>query len=234
MEYKLRKKRTGGGVLIFIKHSLIYSKIQINTTSEVIGIEIKMNLNSNFYLIAYYNPPNSKKYPMKLNDYLINELYNKYKNLMIIGDINAHLTQYGAEKNNKNGNILNKLLDETNLILINDNQKTYHDINTGYEQVLDYVITSPNIANKTHKFAVIRDGLLRSDHFVVKCELHFNNIYRQVSPNINNNKTLYNYDIANWDNFKQQMEIICEQTLEQSTTDLNNCPIDEIDDIINN
>ncbi len=88
----------GGGVLIFVKEhiqteEIIISKKRLGNKQdplEFIRINLTIN-NYNFQILSYYNSPS-----YTLDENTITELYQKYKNSIIKGDLNALLTNYGA------------------------------------------------------------------------------------------------------------------------------------------
>ena len=244
MIHKLRPKSKGGGIMLRIRDEIQFEEI---TTNSIL-IKIKIKLNHEFHLSAYYNAPHKK-----INETLITNMINKYKNLIIIGDLNAHLTMFGANKNNCNGNILENILEKTNAILINDNNKTYHQVYTSkkknctylYDQTLDYAIATPNMANKFDSFTVIKDSILQSDHYPIACNF---NIERTVSntnttstnnklPNQNANnetqtKKIFNFEIANWEHFKNTMESICAIENENNNIEISSLSFDDLNTFI--
>ena len=58
------RNRHGGGVLIYIKDTITYEKIQIDDTKlcdlETITIQVKPKCAKPFVIIAWYRPPNHK------------------------------------------------------------------------------------------------------------------------------------------------------------------------------
>jgi hypothetical protein len=220
MFHNLRNGR-GGGVLIFIKEQIQAEEIIINKKKlgnkqdplEIVGIKININ-NFNFHIFSYYNSPSDT-----LDENTIIELYQKYKNMILIGDLNALLTNYGASKNNTNGNILESILDKTELIIQDNKDPTFCQVywsnvkNTTikYESVLDYTLASPSIANKISSYNIIKDSILSSDHYLIECKLIIPN--HSGTKNINKiNKMIkkfFNFEIANWEFFQNKLESEC-------------------------
>ena len=69
---------------------------------EIIGIEFKNICQANEILeiFSYYSPDDT------LNQELIEHIKDKYKNFIIIGDLNAISSWHGMKKTNKNGRVL--------------------------------------------------------------------------------------------------------------------------------
>ena len=141
--------------MILVKDGLEYDNIDISFVEEIVGIKIRTNRNMYINVFAYYKAPKRK-----LNTELLKWIDTNFKNYIIMGDLNAHLINYGAEECNECGNALNEVLLETNAIIMNKpNEKTYYKLLSIegsdelrlYEQTLDYVLCSPSIANKMIK-----------------------------------------------------------------------------------
>jgi hypothetical protein len=242
---KLRSKKKGGGVLIFIKDGIQFEEIKITSNEEIIGIKLNLNNNMKIHIFSYYNAPHKK-----IDENLITNIYKNYKNTLILGDLNAHLTTFGAHKNNINGNILESILDKTNLVIINNNKKTYcklyksrrNNIIYKYEQTLDYILATPDIANKLIDFNISEDSILQSDHFLLECQFNLlqNNINNNSQPINKNNdekeindKYLYNFDLTNWEFFQETLDNLVDNKNE-TNININSMPIDEFENIILN
>lgn len=61
-------------------------------------------------------------------------------------DFNAHSTMWGSNKTDNNGQVLEELLEERNLVCVNDVNKTQTDIRSGKESVLDLTLVTNNLS----------------------------------------------------------------------------------------
>jgi exonuclease III len=203
---KIRKKNSGGGVAILVKDGIEYEELKLENfeEEEVICIKIRIDNKMSLHIISYYKAPDDK-----INESLFKYVDKNFKNYIIAGDLNAHLTNYGAEKNNETGDILNNILFETNSIIVNNpHEKTYHKMREVagqdelelYEQTLDYVLCSPSIANKLQKCQINKLCDLRSDHFPIEISINIKmNLSDQTETQ--SSRVLYNFDRADWEAF---------------------------------
>ncbi len=222
----IRKNENGGGVAILIKDGIEYEMVNLdnNRNDEIIGVKIRADNKMFVHVFAYYKAPKDK-----MNKSLFSEIDNKFKNYLIAGDLNAHLTNYGADKCNEEGNLLNEILLETNAIIINNpNEKTYYKLREiegkdeleRYEQTLDYILCSPSIANKVTKCGINCECDLRSDHYPIEVILnikvdHKDNEIKQ------SNRVIYNYERADWDAFSEAASKCANENIISNVEDKN-------------
>lgn len=78
-----------------------------------------------FVIINYYNPCRT----LQLNQ--LEEIEGQdSSNIVWCGDFNAHNTLWGSEKVDINGQAIEELLEEKNLVCLNDGTKTKIEVNT--------------------------------------------------------------------------------------------------------
>ena len=129
------------GVAILIKKEINYIEIKKEYLSKIEAIAIEIHINESKYIfVTYYNPPNEI---WKYN--LFTSLVQEYKNIIICGDLNAKTTTLGSKANNKNGEILEEILINTNLIQLNNKQPTYHRTHDNSSDILDWILVSNNL-----------------------------------------------------------------------------------------
>jgi exonuclease III len=103
-------KNGAGAVALLIRNDLKFSECNLfeALNLEIVAINTRIN-EKEVCVVSYYNPPNSK-----LNEKVLEILKKEEVEYIIMGDLNAKSTLWGADKNNENGDILD------NLILEND------------------------------------------------------------------------------------------------------------------
>lgn len=85
-----RQGKGGGGVAVYIKENIIFTKISVETKSFE-SIHINIQNNESFSLFAIYRPPSpTVSNFIKELDTLINTV-NKHKNAIVVGDMNIDL-----------------------------------------------------------------------------------------------------------------------------------------------
>jgi len=178
--------KKSGGVAIYIRSDIPYSTIQIDSTYEIIGVQIfAFNNKSPLNLFCIYFPPACKLIYDNLTD-----IFN-YKNSFFFGDFNSKNIIWGSKSTDTKGRIIEMLLNNLNLICINNGKPTRIDPN-GTESVLELAICSPSIACKS-TFDVIEEYW--SDHFpvVINYNINFNSIPIYVPRTINSKRVDWSY-----------------------------------------
>ena len=111
---KDRIGRDGGGVALFIHHSLQYNVIQLDTPLEVVAALIFFD-RTPITIVSMYIPP----------DYLLSDLHTNLENLidqlsspfLIAVDKNANHPSWGSTIANARGNFIGHLIDKRSLII---------------------------------------------------------------------------------------------------------------------
>ena len=116
---------------------------------ECLAINIFDN-NVNFILISYYNAPQNS-----LNVEVLKEVYDKYKKVIVIGDLNAKTKNLGCNNTNKNGELLEELVLESNILIANNNEATYSRIHDKSNDILDWCLISSNMHDEFISFDVL-------------------------------------------------------------------------------
>ncbi|CAF0957339.1 unnamed protein product [Brachionus calyciflorus] len=151
------KKR--GGVALGVNDSLKCKKIDLeefvktNEKDEKIGLEIELENKEALAIFSYYLSPNST-----LNNEFFEKAKNKYKNLLIIGDLNCINQAWFCKNNNLNGINLEKIVDKLNLFVLNNEKATYKRS----DNILDLSICSNNLIKFFSEYKVIDSNL--SEH----------------------------------------------------------------------
>lgn len=141
--FKVRNnEKCAGGVILIIKKDIKFEDINIDSNLETIAIKITKNM-INCIIMSDYCPPDQP-----LNEELIQNITKLNANVIICGDLNSRSLNLGCKGSNTNGIILEKIILETNLVILNNNQYTFQRIWSGYTKKLDLFLASPNMARK--------------------------------------------------------------------------------------
>ena len=202
IERKDRIDSDKGGLAIMIKHGISY---EILLGSDKIECQIiKINSKQQEITICnVYNPP---------NNVIDKEEYKtlfSIKNGFILGDFNSFSTLWGSPKGDKNGHILQELLDEFHAVVLNDGRGTYMK-NLGGMSHLDLSFASPNLAIKCNWS--VAETCLGSDHFPV--------IIKYNEPPVIEDCSNIKWGLrrANWDKFKSTCKTIVNKDIVKPNT----------------
>jgi len=113
----VRKDRThkgGGGVLTAIKTGMPYTSIDIDC-KDALCIQIKME-NNYVYITNLYVPPKSDYPTEEIRKHLITHHSMKH---ILLGDMNAYSPISGADRTNKYGKEIERIVNEVNLDALN-------------------------------------------------------------------------------------------------------------------
>ena len=113
--------------------------------------------------------------------------------MIILGDLNAYSTVFGASTTDYRGRLLEEMMDKYKLVALNTGSGTYIR-RTGVVSHLDIAMTNTNIACVAH-WSVLNDTL-GSDHLPIIIRLHEPAIREEMAV------PQWSYRRADWDNFK--------------------------------
>lgn len=121
------------------------------------------------------------------------------------GDFNAHSSLWG-NSNDRNGAIIEELMETKNYVCLNDGSGTRIKVRTGKESVTDLTLVSDSLAGFC-SWQVIKDTTIGSDHYPIMTRLELN-IEQYYIGNVQN----WCFSNADWEKFKlisdQEMEKI--------------------------
>ena len=141
--------------------------------------------------MSYYCPPSTTISKKFLSDAL-----SISKNLIVLGDLNAHHTSWHSQRNNQSGSILDEILFNTDCTNINYDIPTYQPIHRpDYYAILDFIICSDSLSSSVTDFRV--SDLLRRDHLTLEFNLQLNS-----TSSISNSKTTKTIRTTDWDQFQ--------------------------------
>lgn len=134
-----REKGVGGGCATFIKENIPFQVIGKGKDEEYIVIEI-WTKQCQFVIINYYNPCK------RLDINILNQIQEKVSNHVFwCRDFNAYSSLWGGEKTDINGQIIEQLLEDNNLVCLNDGRGTRIDVHTGKSSALVLTIVSKEV-----------------------------------------------------------------------------------------
>ncbi|RNA06375.1 RNA-directed DNA polymerase from mobile element jockey-like, partial [Brachionus plicatilis] len=181
----------GGGVAIGVKDSFRSKKIEltdiceINENDEIVGTEIVLNNNETLAIFSIYNRPNSV-----INDKFFGKVRAKYRNLILIGDLNCVNQNWYCNSNNANGLKLAQIIEQNNLYVLNNDSPTY----SRGSNILDLTICSEAMLGFFDDFRVLDTEI--SDHYATLSSF--------ISLDIK--KCTQSAKRINWDKFRYQLD----------------------------
>ena len=221
------KDNRSGGVALVIKESIEFNENDISSkfNDQIVGINCTFKkLNISFF--SYYNPPDKE-----LNSEIFKYIELNFTNNLIMGDLNAKCEIFNSFKNNKNGELLENILLESNAQVLNNNNPTFHIIrnnNNNYGELLDYFIASPLTSNLSYDYKVVQtdfDSIQALQfHSVIEVKLQLELSIDETENNTNSSGKFL-YAKANWTSYKSKLnnfELYIEQNLEVMYKNLNN------------
>jgi hypothetical protein len=172
----LQKK--GGGILIAYQSHLTV-KIT-NDSTELVWIDLKIGRRTLTLGIVYMATENTKSSPeylnnLKLADQIRQKVHSSQLPTFVIGDFNGHIVPFHDVTNN-NGQILTKLVDETNLRILNledYSEGTYTWQARGQKSVIDFILANDLGSDLVTKLYIDDVGTydLLTDHSVMLFDL---------------------------------------------------------------
>ena len=189
----------GGGIAVLIKNQIAHSQITIPETNiEMIGLNLFIS-ESTIKFFSYYNHP-GKKIPREFFE----KYFDKKQNFILVGDLNSKTPIVGCKSSNPSGHILEKVLEDSDLMVFNDLSPTFKKFNSTYEEILDLVIGSSAFSKNISCFSVLEQFNMTSDHYPVMFDLNLS--HSNVSgPTISEEKHKFNFAKADWPLFHEKL-----------------------------
>jgi hypothetical protein len=156
-------KKGGGGVLIGIRNGLVYKPLVLDVcieNMEIMAIKVFLSSTNAITVINLYNPC------LSIDKNGFDNLLNYVSGRVIIcGDFNAHNVLWGSKKNDKNGTVLENIIDEHQLVCLNNGDGTRLDRKTGKLSRLDLTLVSRDLASSCNW--EVGGNRWDSDHFPI-------------------------------------------------------------------
>lgn len=151
-------------MLPFIREGVPYRVLGTGKEQEYVVVEVWAD-KKKIVIINYYNP--CKQLEVKE----LEEIEGQDRdNVVWCGDFNAHNTLWEGDKTDSNGQVIEVVMNDKNLVCLNDSRKTRIDIRTGEESVLDLTFLS-RMAIKC-EWEVYGGSTFGSDHYPIICKLN--------------------------------------------------------------
>ena len=184
-----RQDRGGGGCAVYVKNSLLYTRLhEIELPSvESIWLKIRSN-NNNFILCVCYRPPDA---PISFwDDFQVQiDLAKEFGNYMLItGDLNA-------DPNSNAGPDLRQFADQNHLHIHVDEPTR---ITPTTATILDQFLS--NIPHFVHDISVL-PPVSSNDHCTISARLKFRTFKQQAYE-----RTIWLYNKANFDAFREALK----------------------------
>lgn len=156
----------GGGCVTFIKDTLAYRRINVQNEYECVVVDI-CSPRGNIKLVNFYNPCN------KLSMQIFQDIIPSVNRREIwCGDFNAHNNLWGSNHTDKNGELVEELMDERSLVCINDGSGTRVDATRNLVSCLDLRLVSGNLSNSC-EWKILNNINTGSDHYMILCTINF-------------------------------------------------------------
>jgi len=152
---------------------------------------------SNIVILNVYNPPSNHIDKQVLN------YINKFPNVIMCGDFNAHHRLWDVGTPNQNGYILADFIENNEYTILNLTKPTHVTLNKELKtSLIDLTITSSSIS---HKCCVnVTNSFLGSDHCVIDIKI---NVIAQASKRL----PRWAFNRADWKGFHQ----LCDSEINQ-------------------
>lgn len=197
----INQDRAHGGVAMFLRTDVLYSRVNILSDLQVIAIKVKSPVN--ITLCNIYLPDTS--WEIEQIDHVIDQLAHPY---VIMGDFNAHNILWGSIKTDIKGRILERWLQRDDIALLNTGAKTHFNTKSNDFSAIDLTIASSQLLLK-YTWSTDED-LHNSDHFPIHIQLDKPKVIRYLPIRWNTAK-------ADWKKFKNSLKLPTEQTVEKIT-----------------
>ena len=178
--------RAHGGVATLVSDSVHSSPLPLTTPLQAVAVRVHVPQPVTFCNI--YLPEWAPATPPNLQS-LVSQLPHPY---VLLGDVNAHSPLWGDTMADGRGCMLESFIDDNDLILLNNGQKTRFNSFNGSFSAIDLSICSPSAAS-LFEFSVHND-LCGSDHFPIILRL-------QTDFQIPSRPAQWSLKRANWKRF---------------------------------
>ena len=188
---KDRSEKKGGGVATMVRNGISYTALTTTeNTVENIIIEIK-SLTKKIKIGNIYCPPNQHHKEADLQPLF------KERNIILVGDFNAHSSSLGSRTINTRGRILETLIEKYNFSVVSTGAGTRINFN-GSDSPIDIALASNNLSTCCN-WEVYRNSL-GSDHFPTVVDFNEPPSYEE------SDSSRWSFKKADWGNFKRKCQ----------------------------
>lgn len=191
---KDRQDRVGGGCATFIRAGVEFRVVSVESSLEVLVVEIWSNT-GRFSLINFYNPC-LRLCPAELDDVL-----RQVRTPVIwTGDFNAHNDLWGSDRTDGNGEVVENMMYDFDLVCLNDGRATRVQLGSSTTSCLDLMIVSGELAGKG-EWDVLDPHNLGSDHFPT-----LGSFGLQLPTGVSMSGGRFNFVGADWEKFESMCD----------------------------
>ena len=199
------RDRDGGGVLTYIRADKKFTRLKtIKTIDEAQLLKTKIHLKpkvsitiSNLYITPQH-------LPTEQDDTLVKRYLREAmkEEAVVVTDINGHSRNwFDGDNTDHRGNTIEEVVEQSDSIVINENQPTRIPFNRGNNQAQP---SAPDITIIPNKLAIHTtwktEVKLSSDHLPIIIEINSGSTHKKE------HRTFTNYNKADWEKFEEYVE----------------------------
>ena len=166
--------RAKGGVAILVRETCYSQPIPI--VSELQVVAARVAIPSEVTLCSIYFPPDES---IPISD-LVSVLDQLPSPFILLGDFNAHCTEWGSTRVNRRGRQLERVFSDLHLTVLNTGSNTHYCVATGSHSAIDLTVCTASLATLFEW--QVHDDLCGSDHFPIFLRVLGNTIGDSRSP----------------------------------------------------
>jgi ribonuclease HI len=212
--FKNRSENTYGGVAIYVRKGLNYSKNTVPAGIECVSI--KLFYNGTYYNISNFYQKGGDIAAISQTEYL----FKTFDRHLLCGDFNSYSPLWGhsGQTRRREGLLLENFSDIYNYVCLNDGSTTFIGAH-GKETALDLSFISSNLAPSSSWW--VHDDTLSSNHFVVYTKILTE---KSGQPAEASPVKKWNFAKADWHGFKLDINIsVLKLGLDGNAIDNYNC-----------
>lgn len=175
-ETHLKQNHAQGGVLIAIRSDLHHEEIKLHTNLQILAA--KVYAKNPYTLCTAYFPPIENI----SEEYLRFVIRSLPAPFIFAGDFHSRNPLCGSSRRNYNGEILENILLDEQLIILNTNTKTHFNFSHRSWSNLDLVFCSPQLSSSLYVHTHI--DLAGSDHTPILIHRIFTSLNMAISQNV--------------------------------------------------
>lgn len=173
-----------GGSAIYLKQEFGYKTVRMPVLSDATQAVAVHLCTLDMIIVAIYIAPSISKTNLESDLTKIFDLIKNYSRVLIGGDFNSHHHAWGNDFTDAKGSIVMDLINDSNLILLNDNSKTFIPIQLNRKSTaIDLTLCTPNLFSN-FEFKTLDFGI-GSHHLLIELTFNYNTI--------DNRKFVYNH-----------------------------------------
>ena len=178
------------GVALLISKKVNHKSLNIDTPNSIEAVAARVYDGRYYTVCSIYISPNVPVTKQELHDLLV----QLPRPLLLLGDMNAKHYSWGEEENNSRGRIFEQLMNETDLCLLNDTEKTHYSSQNNSYSLIDLSFSSADIfPDFTCSVLPLLHG---SDHFPIVIE-------KFSIPEVGEPLSRFKTEKADWDKYRK-------------------------------